>query len=70
VYDAYMSEDRLSEDDCAICAKWPSALRPTMRDAIFHIPLKPICDDCVVAFWDNVWKRSEARRKLAKDQGR
>jgi uncharacterized membrane protein len=66
-----MSEDRLSEDDCAVCGSWPFALRATMRDAIFRIPLKePICDDCVVAFWDNVWKRSEAQRRLAKEQGR
>jgi hypothetical protein len=37
-----------------------------MRDAIFSIPVKqPICDDCVVVFWDNVWKRAEARRRLA-----
>jgi hypothetical protein len=65
VYDALMSDK--AEDDCAICAKWPPALRATMRDAIFRIPFKqPICDDCIVAFWDNVWKRSEARRRLAK----
>jgi hypothetical protein len=70
VYDARMSEDRLSEDDCAVCGSWPSALRPAVRDAIFRIPLKQlIYDDCVVAFWDNVWTRSEAQRRLAKGQG-
>ena len=43
------------EDDCAVCGSWPASFRPTMRDAIFFIPVKqPICDDCVVAFWDNV----------------
>jgi hypothetical protein len=69
-YDAHMSEDRLSEDYSAGGGFWPFALRATMRDAVFRIPLKEsICDDCVVAFWDNVWKRSEAQRRLAKDRG-
>jgi hypothetical protein len=33
-----------------------------MREAIFRIPLKPVCDDCVVAFWVNTIKRHEFRR--------
>ena len=67
MYYARMSEDRLSEDDCAVCAKGPPALRATMRDAIFRIPLKPICDDCVIEFWDNVWADAMSRRKKAKE---
>jgi hypothetical protein len=56
-----------AEDVCAVCARWPPALRPTMRQAIDNIPLKqPACDDCVIAFWDKFWTDAVARRKEAK----
>jgi hypothetical protein len=71
VYGAHMSEDRLSEDDCAVCGRWPPALRPTMRDAIFRVPLhEPVCDDCMVAFVTNVCELCEELCRLAKGQGR
>jgi hypothetical protein len=64
VYDAHMSDD-----DCAICAKWPPALWPAMRQAIDRVTMKGwVCDDCVVAFWDNVWVDVMARRKEEKDR--
>ena len=62
----------MSEDDCAICAKWPAALRPAMSQAIDSVSMKGwVCDDCVIAFWDNVWadamvreaEKSRRRRK-------
>jgi hypothetical protein len=46
VYDAHMSD--VAEDDCAVCGRWPPAFNPTMRDAIFHIPLKPTV---TIALW-------------------
>jgi hypothetical protein len=60
VYDAHVSP---SEDQCAVCSRWPPALREAMRQAIFRIPPKePIRDDCVVAFWVNTIKHQELRR--------
>jgi hypothetical protein len=54
----------------SVCCRWLPSLRATMRDAIFRIPAKQaVCDDCVVAFWDNVWKWAEALRRLAKGRG-
>ena len=54
----------------SVCGRWPPALRATMRDAIFRIPAKQaVCDDCVVAFWDNVWKWAQALRRFAKGRG-
>jgi hypothetical protein len=43
-----------SSDDCTICARWPTALRPVMRDIIERIQgNKPLCEECLVAFWNN-----------------
>ena len=37
---------------CAICGRWPSALRSVMRSAINVLLLKePICAECFQAFW-------------------
>ena len=61
-----MSDDAPTEDECAICQRWPGALRPIMRQAIFTIPLKqPVCDGCLMAFWINVFEVCEERRRLA-----
>jgi hypothetical protein len=58
----------MSEDDCAICAKWPPALRATMRQAIERVTMKGwVCDDCVIAFWENIWADAMSRRKKAKN---
>jgi hypothetical protein len=42
----------ISEDDCAICGRWPEAQRSKMR--IFaRLPLQEeqICAECQVALW-------------------
>ena len=47
-----------NEDSCAVCSKWPRALRPAMRQAIVRLPLEEepitICDECLMTFWHNV----------------
>jgi hypothetical protein len=53
----------MSEADCAICAEWPPVLRAAMRQTIDRVTMKGwVCDDCVLAFWDNCWRGSEERR--------
>jgi hypothetical protein len=43
-----------NEDECAVCGSWPATLRPSMRTAIYGLPLKkPICEGCVDVFWQN-----------------
>jgi hypothetical protein len=43
-----------TEAECVFCGRWPSALRPVMRNAIDRLPLKkPVCEACVVVFWRN-----------------
>ena len=50
-----LTDNDVREDDCALCARWPSGLRPAMREAIDSVPLaKPVCDRCEEAFWTNV----------------
>ena len=59
-----MSDDAPSEDDCICCARWPPALRATMRQAILRIPFKgPVCDDCLVAFMTNVCVARQAKQR-------
>jgi hypothetical protein len=55
-----------NEDQCAICADWPPALRPAMRRAINDVRLRDdtsVCDGCLVAFWYNTWERCDDRRE-------
>ena len=41
-----------SKRECAICAKWPPAMRETMRKAITALPAHQwVCDDCLEAFF-------------------
>jgi len=40
------------ERECAICAKWPPAMRGAMRKAITIIPAHQwVCDDWLVAYF-------------------
>jgi hypothetical protein len=42
----------MSEDDRAICAKWPPPMREAMRAAITIMPADQwVCDDCLVAYF-------------------
>jgi hypothetical protein len=55
-----LTDDDVREDDCALCAQWPAALRPVLRTAIDNVPLaKPVCDPCQEAFWINVIRRQD-----------
>ena len=57
-----MSEEAVSEADCAVCGRWPRSLRPCMRMGIDTLPVKEeLCDRCVEAFWANLL--AEERRK-------
>jgi hypothetical protein len=40
-------------NDCAICANWAVADRPSLREQIDELPLSEagICGKCLVAFW-------------------
>ena len=45
--------------ECAICAKWPPAMRAAMRAAITVIPPHQwVCDDCLGAFFTIIAKHS------------
>jgi hypothetical protein len=49
-----------SENDCAVCGDWPATDREGMRGMIYQIPLQgPICDKCIVAFWNNISREPE-----------
>jgi hypothetical protein len=55
-----LTDDDVREDDCALCAQWPAALRPVLRTAIDNVPLaKPVCDPCQDAFWVNVVRHQD-----------
>jgi hypothetical protein len=57
-----LTDDDVREDDCALCARWPAGLRPTMRESIDTVTLaKPVCDHCLEAFWANVLRREDQR---------
>ena len=57
-----MSEEAVSEADCAVCGRWPRSLRPCMRMGIDTLPVQEeLCDRCVEAFWANLL--AEERRK-------
>ncbi len=44
-----------NEDDCAVCGRWPRALRSTMRRAINVLPLRElVCAKCLTAFFANI----------------
>ena len=48
---------------CAICGRWPSALRSVMRSAINVLLLKePICAECFQAFWTNITVKAKGQR--------
>jgi len=56
------TDDDVREDDCALCAGWPTGLRPVLRTAIDSVPLsKPVCDRCEEAFWANVVRFQDQR---------
>ena len=43
-----------TEDQCAVCGRWPRALRPVMREIIEQVPLRePTCEPCIVALCVN-----------------
>jgi hypothetical protein len=45
---------RRREDACVVCAEWPAEHRPYLRWYIISLPkAAPICDGCLLAFWDN-----------------
>jgi hypothetical protein len=57
-----LTDDGVLEDDCALCAQWPSGLGPVLRTAIDRVPLaKPVCDWCEEAFWANVVRLQDQR---------
>jgi hypothetical protein len=46
-----------TEAECAVCGRWPSTLRPAMRNAIDRLPFrKPVCEGCMVALARNSWR--------------
>jgi len=48
------------DEPCAVCASWPPSAREGMRDVIDRLPLRePLCEACVVAFWNNCVARAE-----------
>ena len=55
-----LTDDDVREDDCALCAQWPAALRPVLRTAIDDVPLaKPVCDPCQEAFFVNIIRHQD-----------
>jgi hypothetical protein len=47
---------------CAICGRWPKALRPAMRPAINVLPLQePVCAECMKAFWADITTKTRAK---------
>jgi len=50
-----MSEDYVSEDQCALCSRIRPSERPAFRDHLDEIPLKEtICNACLMAWARNV----------------
>ena len=48
--------------ECIICASWPERDRWALREMIDRLPLKEIdhvCDECLMAFWQNCTARAE-----------
>jgi hypothetical protein len=46
----------VSEDSCVVCAEWPDEHRAYLRWFIASVPVRDldqICDECLLAFWDN-----------------
>ena len=53
-----------NEDDCTVCGAWPKGLREQMRNGVTEIPLKkPMCEACLMAWWQNTVRFHEARRR-------
>jgi hypothetical protein len=51
---------------CAICGRWPFALRSVMRAAINVLLLKePICAECMKAFWADITIKTRAKGQRA-----
>ena len=49
---------------CIICRDWPAPWREAMRASINTIPPKaPVCDDCLMAFWENLMGSSHEERE-------
>jgi hypothetical protein len=47
---------------CVICGGWPNGRRE--RPRIEDFPLKePVCDDCLLAFWEELMATEPSRRK-------
>jgi len=47
-----------TEDECAVCSQWPKAKRALLRKDNNCLPLRePICDRCIVAFWQRLGVR-------------
>jgi hypothetical protein len=52
-----------TEDDCAVCRRWPSALRKAMRTAVNVLPLREtVCEECAVTFFANLMTKGERQR--------
>jgi hypothetical protein len=49
---AFPDQEFVSEDDCAVCGRWPKRDRSALRDLIDR--REPICDECVNAFFRNI----------------
>jgi hypothetical protein len=48
----------IPESNCVVCSAWPKADRAWLRKDISCIPLRePICDPCLVAFWQRLGVR-------------
>jgi hypothetical protein len=46
--------DFVDEEHCALCARmWPSE-REAFRANLDTLPIKDVCDACLVAFWRNM----------------
>jgi hypothetical protein len=50
-----MSDDNISEEDCAVCRDWPAKDRWALRQMINRMPLQEeVCVECQMAFWRSV----------------
>jgi hypothetical protein len=58
-----MSEVTVTADNCVIYGKWPEKDRWALRQMIGTVPLgdEPICDECLMAFWESCWGEQEHR---------
>lgn len=50
-----MSDDVVSEDQCALCSSLRPSERAAFRSNLYKIPLRmPVCDACTINFFRNI----------------